>query len=789
MRKTIHLFIFLSMLTASCFGQEKKSLDSLYINYFKLTREIPYLHINKSTFIEGEEIWFQAYVLNQKTKKLDKSTRNLYCTIYDEKGNFKQSKLLFVKNGIADGSIKIDSTFTKNTYYIKASTNWMRNFEEVESFIQKIQILGSKKSSEKTIGSNSNYDLQLLPEGGHLVESTNAVIGVIIKDKNNKGTKIKSGVLLDDKNNVLKQISTNQFGLGKVNFYYNPNSNYKVKITTQDNEVIVKNIEPAKKTGITLNVVNPNSTIIKLTMQTNKETLKNSANNKYHIYIHNTSSIIKSSFSLKKDTYSYNSFLSVKKLQKGLNIITVLNDKMQPILERVFFNNHNNLYSNITFKTVSKSRDSLTVMLNKDNIQNHYLSATFLPESTKSYSLENTMYSKFLLKPYIKGDVENSSYYFKNTNRKKLADLDLLLLTQGWSKYNWYNIFNATPKQRFDFEVAMNVNGVVNMNNLDKDAKVVLFSSNSALLLTAPIINNKFSFNNIYLSDSTNVSFSIQEKNKLKKPQIYADFSPKLNTNNIVLNNYNNSNALNLNIKDFIKERILLEEIEIKGKSKLKYKPRRSGAYQTFKVSDGLIPKRTNILTFLRTRGFNIRADNSQGASISTNRGSNRGPISILDLGGGNNNNISTPGITGDFVKVFLDNTQIVSQYENDLYMINHLNVEDFDEIHYSKSFGGEIYLFTNPNGKFTNKKMFLTNALPFGFSKSKEYYQPKYYSTSSDIFKNYGTIFWKSKILMDKDTYTFKVPHLNQKNIKIYIEGITSEGSIIFEEKAIQLK
>jgi len=41
----------------------------------------------------------------------------------------------------------------------------------------------------------------------------------------------------------------------------------------------------------------------------------------------------------------------------------------------------------------------------------------------------------------------------------------------------------------------------------------------------------------------------------------------------------------------------------------------------------------------------------------------------------------------------------------------------------------------------------------------------------------------------MDKDTYTFKVPHLNQKNIKIYIEGITSEGSIIFEEKVIQLK
>jgi len=92
-------------------------------------------------------------------------------------------------------------------------------------------------------------------------------------------------------------------------------------------------------------------------MQTNKETLKNAVNNTYHIYIHNTSSILKSSFSLKENTFSYNSFLSVKKLQKGTNIITILNDKMQPILERVFFNNHQDLYSDISYKVISKTRD------------------------------------------------------------------------------------------------------------------------------------------------------------------------------------------------------------------------------------------------------------------------------------------------------------------------------------------------------------------------------------------------------------------------------------------------
>lgn len=790
MKKNTFLFLFSSIFTLTSVGQEKKSIDSSYVNYFQLTREIPYLHLNKTHFIKGEEVWFQASILNQKTKKLHNHTTNLYCTIYNEKGEYKQSSLLFVKNGIAAGSIKIDSTFTDHTYYIKASTNWMQNFEEDETFTQKIHIIGNKKLTENSVQTDSNYDLQLLPEGGHLVESTNSVVGIILKNKENKGVKIKSGVLLDDKNKVIQQLNTNQFGLGKISFYYEPNTIYRVEVKTQDNEDIIKNIEPAKKIGITLNVDNPNSTVIKLTMQTNQPTLENYINNTYHIYIHNTSSIIKSSFSLKEKTYSYNSYLSVKKLQKGLNIITILNEKMQPILERVFFNNHESLYSEITSKIIDKSRDSITISLTKNDVQNYFLSATFLPENTKSYSLENTMFSKFLLKPFINGDVENSAYYFKNTDRKKLANLDLLLLTQGWSKYNWNYIFNATPTQRFEFEKGITVNGAVNMNDLKEGTNIVLFSSKSSLLLSTPIVNNRFSFDNIYLLDSSNVSFSIQHKDKLIKPQIYTNFIPKVNTNTIALNNNSYfSNDLNLNLKDFISERILLNEVVVKGKSKLIHQPRTSNSYQTFKVSDGLIPKRVNILDFLRSRGFAVNADDSQNASVSTISDQSRGPTSILDLGGGDNNLIKTPGINSDFVKIYLDNSQIVSQYENSLFIVGHLNVEDFDEIHYTKSFGGEIYLFTNPEKKHLNKKVFQTNQFLDGFSNTKKYYQPKYYSTTSDIFNNYGAIYWKSNIEIDKANYTFKIPHLNQKSIKFYLEGIASDGSLIYEEKVITIE
>jgi len=771
MKKTTFLFLFLSILTIVGFGQEKKSLDSSYINYFKLTREIPYLHLNKTSFIKGEEIWFQAYILNQKTKKLHTQTTNLNLVIYNEKGVYKQSKLFFVENGIATGNIKIDSTFTDKIYYVKVSTNWMRNFEEDEPFIQKIQIISNKKSSDNIVESDSNYDLQLLPEGGHLVESTNAVVGIIIKNKENKGVQIKYGVLLDDKNKVIKKLSTNQFGLGKVSFYYKPNTNYKVKITTQDDEDIIKNVEPAKKTGFTLNVENPNSTFIKLNIETNTATLQNTLNKKYYIYIHNKASLLKVSFVLNDIIKLYNFTLSVKKLPKGINIITVVNENNKPISERIFFNYDKKLLSKTNYEIIGKSKDSLTLQLSKTNNQVQYLSTTFLPKGTKSYSLKNTMYSKFLLKPFIKGDIENSSYYFKNTNRKKLANLDLLLLTQGWSKYNWYNIFNVTPKIKFEFEKGITIKGGINSTVKDS-TNIFLLSPQNNLFTSTQIVKNKFSFKNIFLTDSSDVGFIISSgKGKFIKPKIYSNFYPKLDKNNIQISKNYDYIKVPVNINNFISNRILLDEVVIKAKLKKKRSPTRLyGSATSYNIIDGDFFKSENILSFLNMKGFLITRLNNE-ISIQTQRGA-------TGFYGGR-----SP------VEVFLDDVQIVDQYQNNITMISNFEVGDFEEILISKSFNGQIFLYTNKNIVKKTYSPFNKVINPIGFAKEKSYYKPNYYSTTDAVFKNYGAIFWKPNIKLDKDNYTFKIPHLNQEYIKMYIEGIANDGSIIYEEKTITVK
>ena len=59
-----------------------QDIDNFYSNYFQNTREIPYLHLNKTSFLKGEEVWFQSYVIEQNSNKLHPTTSNLLIELY-----------------------------------------------------------------------------------------------------------------------------------------------------------------------------------------------------------------------------------------------------------------------------------------------------------------------------------------------------------------------------------------------------------------------------------------------------------------------------------------------------------------------------------------------------------------------------------------------------------------------------------------------------------------------------------------------------------------------------------
>ena len=127
------IFICVFSLAFSAFSQKSEGLND--------PRENIHLHLNKTTFLQGEHLWFKAYIRDQRSKLPSTATTNLHVAIYDATGNLIKRKLLYVENGITHGDFAIDAALDRTNYTLVAWTNYMGNFKALEPFRQKITVL------------------------------------------------------------------------------------------------------------------------------------------------------------------------------------------------------------------------------------------------------------------------------------------------------------------------------------------------------------------------------------------------------------------------------------------------------------------------------------------------------------------------------------------------------------------------------------------------------------------------------------------------------------------------
>ena len=143
--------------------------------------------------------------------------------------------------------------------------------------------------------------------------------------------------------------------------------------------------------------------------------------------------------------------IAKKDLFRGVNTITLFNNKNKPILERLFFNQANGFKNyNFYLSDASSAEDSIAFKLKTDIALGESVlnaSISVLPTGTRSYNPDHNIISAMLLRSYVNGVIENPQYYFNNFDRRKQFELDALLLTQGWSRYSWDQIFNSPLNQ------------------------------------------------------------------------------------------------------------------------------------------------------------------------------------------------------------------------------------------------------------------------------------------------------------------------------------------------------
>ena len=390
-----------------------------------------------------------------------------------------------------------------------------------------------------------------------------------------------------------------------------------------------------------------------------------------------------------------------------------------------------------------------------------------MPNSTKSNFGKPSVLFNFLLKPYIRGKVQNPNYYFQKITRKKLMELDLLLLTQGWSKYDWKDIFTEQDSLKHKIEQGITIKGTINTET--ENSHITLISKSNNIFTMQPVVNNTFKIENLFLDHNSEFQLAFNQKKKLKKSNAYLQYSPNYSASTLIVeknaNRYTEP-AFNSNYNDFIKNSKLLDEVVIKATSKDKIDNDlmiQTAFRRSYDMQKRLNNHNESFWDFLRENRFWVNTFQSQitisSSSLPTRTSSNR-----------------------RYVSVFLDGFSITHA----LGQLEGRYTDEFSKVYITQS---SIHIFSAPLNSHNRNSKFTTTKVPFGFHVAKEYYNPEYTSYTNNFFKDLGTVYWIPNITLSTSSTTVKTPLLKQKAVKVFIEGITSNGLIIHEEKTLKIQ
>lgn len=766
------------------FSQEQTDILDAYSSYTESAREIAYLHLNKSDYVTGESIGFTAYVIDKATKQPSLVTTNLYCVITDKDHKIIKEQLIKIDKGSGSGVFDLDESFKGGTYEIKAYTQWMKNFPEHNHYVQKFLVIDVNNQDRVTSESISRtVDAQFLPEGGHLVANTNNVLGVTVKDTLGYGVPDVTGEILDAENNPIGNFKTNQFGIGKFLLLPKAHSNYKARLTV-NNQVQEFPIEAAKLKGVCMSLSSFTDKIA-LSLNTNALTLPDISGRPFKLVIHNGKSIktINVAFS---DQSSIKKVIALKDLFPGINIITLFDDHMNPLLERLYFNHSgvNIIHSsdNYSFSTDLDSINIKVPLNLKANSKFGNFSISVLPEETKSYKHHHNIISYSFLKPYVKGTIENAQYYFKDVTRKKKYELDNLLITQGWSSYDWHSIFKGAPKITHNFE-----NGISLLANINKTqtGQYVIFPTklNTTDLVSLEDNDTQFALSGFYPLEGEAIKIgAINKKGKVDKPNLYLQFGPSkipdysnssysLPIKQKTLIEYSDTETVYKNSWEKVEE--LKQVVVTANKKEDRLERLKKSSYDQIDVFDETKRRAFNTFSsYIITKGFNVRQN--LGSLVITNpraTGSARtDPLIYLD-------------------GVLLTDLSVL--YNFDMSIVDYVQVNRLGFGEGIRGNAGSIRIFTDPS--ISASKIYGSSYQeyepPLTFSAKKRFYVPVYNSYTSDFYTTYGVVGWIANATLNEDlTIDFSVFDTKQKHLKIFIEGMTSDGSFISEEKIIEI-
>lgn len=466
---TILTSFILILFTASVSAQEaQEPIDSTAqklmsyaaaLNNFgkALPQEKVYLHLDNTSYYQGDKIWFQAYVVTSDYNKPTMLSRTLYVELLNAGGTVVNKVILPIVNGRCNGDFTLNHLpFHSGFFEIRAYTKYMTNFGEDVIFSRVIPVFDKpqqegnfeEKKMLRMRTDNSRYvvkrewekrndevTLKFFPEGGNLVAGVTSQVAFEATDKGGAPLEIK-GRVLGNKGEERVAFATRHEGRGV--FEYTPSEGDKAEVE-YNGKSYKFDLPKAQEQGAVMRVDNISMRDSVKVIITKSENLSADLMGAAVMSGGKLFNFSLMDFS-EEDSFTFT--FSKRRLPAGVARIVLTDPDGNIVADRLFFANKGKR-GTINIESDKESYEpfdkvKLTLSTN-DYAGRPMLSPISISVRDNKNEVEarSSMLVDLLLMSEIKGYVHNPFYYFEADDEEHLAALDNLLMVQGWRRYNW----------------------------------------------------------------------------------------------------------------------------------------------------------------------------------------------------------------------------------------------------------------------------------------------------------------------------------------------------------------
>lgn len=530
------------------FGQDTLGFQTrIFQNMVRFVANRPqekvYLHTDRDHYTAGEQVWFRAYLVNGVTHKTVDYNSFVYVELADRQDSVWQRVKIRRCDSVYAGYLPLGERLPQGDYYLRAYTYWMQNVGDDFLPRKRIRVINprdakaltsvSNEKEGKNIGrirsSNSrnetckkDFAVDFFPEGGHLLAGNQQAVAFKAVGTNGLSCEVEGGVF-NDLDEQVAWIQSLHKGMGGFELPVEAGRRYYARLTVPGGEEKKVELPTPVHYGAALKVV------------ANREMLA------YSVLVGDSTRLPEEMYIL---VHIGGVPLLVTRLDEGRKGVVPLEEVPEGILHVLLMDARGEVYSErlcflrkkqpVVWVETDKPRYFIRDLVNMrinvlcDSLAERGSFSVAVTDDSQCErdSAAGNILTSLLLTSDLRGYVEDPAFYFRDNRITTRRCLDLLMLTQGWTRFRVPDIaLGKYPEAPFYLEQGQAISGKVK-NFWGKEAtnaNLILLSTSGIVRMVEADSSGHFVIDGISFPDSTRFVLQGRSKKGRRSVEVVMD--------------------------------------------------------------------------------------------------------------------------------------------------------------------------------------------------------------------------------------------------------------------------